>query len=211
MKNLSLPQNLHSKSRVAPKSILKISLCPISSFQTHIGVKGLVRDSVTGRPLASAIIHVQNITGPANFQNPLEINHDITSVFGGDYYRLLTDGEYLITATYPSYKPQTRRVKVRNLAPSSTEATRLDFWLEPLNSAEANDLPAMIPERGQRSMPLTFMPGQGQGQGQLPLEPVREVPAPADAGRFRDLQKEASDYPDKDWLMNYMLHNIGNM
>ena len=51
-------------------------------------------------------------------------------VFGGDYFRLLTPGQYIITTTATGYKPQRRRIKVIN--PKHHEATRLDFWLEPI-------------------------------------------------------------------------------
>lgn len=50
-------------------------------------------------------------------------------VFGGDYYRLLTPGSYIVTVKHPNYRNHARRVKVSN--PRHSEATRLDFWLEP--------------------------------------------------------------------------------
>jgi hypothetical protein len=49
---------------------------------------------------------------------------------------LLTPGEYLVTGSHVGYKPQTRRVKVTN--PKKSEATRLDFWLEPENGKILN-------------------------------------------------------------------------
>jgi hypothetical protein len=48
--------------------------------QAHVGVKGLVRDSITGRPIANAAIHVQNITQDGDKPSvPKDIDHDITS------------------------------------------------------------------------------------------------------------------------------------
>ncbi|XP_046667545.1 carboxypeptidase E-like isoform X3 [Homalodisca vitripennis] len=95
-------------------------------WQVHTGVKGDVRDAVTGRPLPNSIIHVKNITAGQES----DIKHDITSVHDGDYYRLLTPGEYEITAQQDGYQPQTQRiVVVENL---HQPAQRLDFKLAPL-------------------------------------------------------------------------------
>ncbi|XP_071439885.1 carboxypeptidase E-like [Hetaerina americana] len=96
-------------------------------WQAHIGVKGVVKDALTGKPIANAIIHTKNITDGRSD----DIEHDITSVHGGDYYRLLTPGDYEITAVSPGYSPQTRRVKVREHGEKS-EAMLIDFWLQPL-------------------------------------------------------------------------------
>lgn len=52
-----------------------------SVLQAHIGVKGLVRDAITGSPIANAVIHVQNITEiPGDeYGEPRDIDHDVTS------------------------------------------------------------------------------------------------------------------------------------
>lgn len=108
-------------------------------WQTHIGVKGLVRNKHTGSMITNAAIRVRNITqvNQTHAEN-YDIDHDITSVFDGDYYRLLTPGEYLITAYHDGCKPQTRRVKVSNTPKS--EAMRLDFWLEPTTEHLSNQM-----------------------------------------------------------------------
>ncbi|KAL1122352.1 hypothetical protein AAG570_003757 [Ranatra chinensis] len=92
-------------------------------WQSHIGVKGIVRDGLTGRPIANAVIHVRNITDGKKD----DIMHDITSVYQGDYYRLLTPGDYEITAYQEGYSPEMKRVKVINRP--EEEAVRLDFKL----------------------------------------------------------------------------------
>jgi hypothetical protein len=170
----------------------------------------------------------------------------IILVFGGDYFRLLTPGEYLITASYNGYKPQTRRIKVTNL--KNTEATRLDFWLEPLAQSFDTD---MSPRQGV-SFPRVLNTGLlyancTQFQGMEMFEDVE--PPNIGTGSYgtitdvleeplalprlsssignrpiiqqrRDYHEQAeaeaassknSDPPTKDWLMYYMLHNIGNM
>lgn len=44
-------------------------------FQSHIGIKGIVYNSVTKQGISNAVIHVKNITG-----GPVrEIQHDVTS------------------------------------------------------------------------------------------------------------------------------------
>ncbi|KAG8173017.1 hypothetical protein JTE90_016961 [Oedothorax gibbosus] len=57
------------------------------------------------------------------------IDHDIISVKGGEYWRLLTPGNYRIVAVKEGYQPISKNITVTN-APHA-EATRLDFELVP--------------------------------------------------------------------------------
>ena len=43
--------------------------------QAHIGVKGRVKDALTGQPLSNTVIHVKNVTAGRND----DILHDVTS------------------------------------------------------------------------------------------------------------------------------------
>lgn len=95
-------------------------------WQTHIGIKGFVYDVKTKEPIPDAIIHVKNITNAI----PRDIAHDITSVHGGDYYRLLTPGQYKVTAFKQGYLPHVRLVTVAN--PYRQPAQRVDFGLKPI-------------------------------------------------------------------------------
>nr|XP_045582871.1 carboxypeptidase E-like [Procambarus clarkii] len=97
-------------------------------WQVHIGVKGVVRDSVTGQGIPNALIHVKNITriNDTHVRNE-DLNHDVTSVHDGDYWRLLVPGEYEITATADGYLPLTHVVTVTN--PPHREAITRDFDL----------------------------------------------------------------------------------
>ncbi|XP_035209611.1 carboxypeptidase E-like [Stegodyphus dumicola] len=92
-------------------------------WESHIGVKGIVKDALSGQPIQGATIKVFNVTGNRR------IDHDITSVRGGEYWRLLTPGEYRITVVKDGYIPKTENVVVSN--PPHQEAVRLDFSLMP--------------------------------------------------------------------------------
>ncbi|OWF53104.1 carboxypeptidase D-like isoform X2 [Mizuhopecten yessoensis] len=68
--------------------------------QVHKGVRGFVKDKETGLGLADAEIIV---TG---------INHTITTATEGDYWRLLSPGDYVITARHHMYANQSVQVHV---------------------------------------------------------------------------------------------------
>eukprot|EP00090_Calanus_glacialis_P034114 TRINITY_DN569_c0_g1_i1.p1 TRINITY_DN569_c0_g1~~TRINITY_DN569_c0_g1_i1.p1 ORF type:complete len:495 (-),score=140.55 TRINITY_DN569_c0_g1_i1:78-1430(-) len=98
-------------------------------WATHYGVKGMIRDAGTGLGVAGAEIHVRNITRTDRFNRmDADIKHDVTSARGGDYWRLLTPGEYEIIVQAEGYEPQAKLVEVSN--EKHTEALRLDFDLE---------------------------------------------------------------------------------
>ena len=84
-------------------------------LQAHSGVKGVVKDFDTRKGIANAIIHVKNITRVAkSFRRSDDVNHDITSVHDGDYWRLLTPGEYEIIAVADGYEPVAKLVEVNS-------------------------------------------------------------------------------------------------
>jgi len=95
-------------------------------WQSHIGIKGIVRDAVSKTPIANAFIRVVNVTNG----NQSPILHDITSVQDGDYYRLLTNGDYLVTAVMEGYLSSSQRVTIKN--EPHTEAKILNFELHPM-------------------------------------------------------------------------------
>uniref|UniRef100_A0A0A9XL37 Carboxypeptidase E n=1 Tax=Lygus hesperus TaxID=30085 RepID=A0A0A9XL37_LYGHE len=102
-------------------------------WEVHSGIKGQVRDAVSGKPISNAIIHVRNITG----NNVYDIMHDITSVHEGDYFRLLSAGDYEVTAYKDGYLAKTQPVQVINAA--HTEAPRVDFELVPVPPVSLQD------------------------------------------------------------------------
>uniref|UniRef100_T1IXL0 Peptidase M14 domain-containing protein n=1 Tax=Strigamia maritima TaxID=126957 RepID=T1IXL0_STRMM len=86
-------------------------------WQTHIGIKGFVRSEMTGEPVANAVIQVTNVTN-----NALSvINHDITTAGTGEYWRLLTPGDYVIKASAVGFHPRTKLVTVTNTKKHSAQ------------------------------------------------------------------------------------------
>merc|ERR1712227_1045067 len=75
--------------------------------------------------IAGATVHVRNITRVDRYGHmDNDIGHDIKSASGGDYWRLLSDGEYEIIVATEGYEPQAKLVQVDN---GHKEAVRLDF------------------------------------------------------------------------------------
>merc|ERR1712218_512734 len=82
-------------------------------WMAHMGVKGTVTDESTGKGIPNALIQTTNVTRIGKGQRRSDlINHDVTSVHDGDYWRLLTPGEYEITASADGYEPSTKLVEV---------------------------------------------------------------------------------------------------
>ncbi|XP_070572081.1 carboxypeptidase D-like isoform X2 [Ptychodera flava] len=64
------------------------------------GVKGFVLDSVDQSAIPNATITVKGI------------DHDVTTAYFGDFWRLLLPGKYSITASADGYQPETQNVEV---------------------------------------------------------------------------------------------------
>merc|ERR1712037_88603 len=94
-------------------------------WAVHRGVKGMV--------------HVRNIAREDRFtRRNSDIDHDVTSARGGDYWRLLTPGEYEVIVEAEGYEPQAKLVEVAD--PTHAPAQRLDFDLAPIQVDTENDL-----------------------------------------------------------------------
>jgi carboxypeptidase E len=92
---------------------------------THIGIKGLVTDAITKKPIANAVVWVRNATstdGP--------IRHPVTSWITGDYFRLLTPGNYEVAVEAEGYETEIKAVNVTNS--KKGEAVILNFGLKPM-------------------------------------------------------------------------------
>ena len=100
-------------------------------WMVHSGVKGVVRDALTGVGISNAVVHVKNITriSKGGERRNADIDHDVTSVHDGDYWRLLTPGEYEITVSAIGFEQQTKLVEVNE--PLKEEAPVVNFDLMP--------------------------------------------------------------------------------
>ncbi|XP_077578171.1 carboxypeptidase D [Stigmatopora nigra] len=83
----------------------------------HIGVRGYVKDLVSGSAITNADIVVEGIL------------HNMTTGTYGDYYRLLLPGTYNITAMATGYIPVTHN----SVQVVDGNATELNFALEPVS------------------------------------------------------------------------------
>merc|ERR1711988_1166515 len=104
-------------------------------WAAHWGIKGVIRDSITGEGIGGATVHIRNITRMDKYgRMDSDITHDVTSAIGGDYWRLLTDGEYEMIVEADGYEPQAKLVQISN---GHKEATRVDFDLVAVNDEDA--------------------------------------------------------------------------
>merc|ERR1711976_395698 len=100
-------------------------------WKVHSGVKGMIRDSLTGKGIPNAEVHVRNITRFGRFQRrDDDIDHDVTSVHDGDYWRLLTPGEYEVIVEAEGYEPKAKIVQVYDNEGLHREADVIEFDLE---------------------------------------------------------------------------------
>ncbi|XP_044040765.1 carboxypeptidase Z-like isoform X2 [Siniperca chuatsi] len=98
----------------------------------HRGIKGIVKDE-EGNAMKGVRISVRGI------------RHDITTAENGEYWRLLTPGIHIVTASAPGY---TRAMKKVHLPPHMHTAGRVDFVLqkaslEPDMQEEDDTIPSM--------------------------------------------------------------------
>ncbi|AWO97621.1 putative carboxypeptidase Z [Scophthalmus maximus] len=80
----------------------------------HHGIKGVVKDE-EGNGIKGARIAVRGI------------RHDVTTAEAGEYWRLLTHGIYIVSASAPGYTRANKRV---HLPPRMRTAGRVDFVLQ---------------------------------------------------------------------------------
>uniref|UniRef100_A0A1I8ADR2 Peptidase_M14 domain-containing protein n=1 Tax=Steinernema glaseri TaxID=37863 RepID=A0A1I8ADR2_9BILA len=106
-------------------------------WKAHTGIKGVVLDDVTKQPIAEAVIWVTNITAG---QPEEPIKHPVTTWKTGDYFRLLTPGQYLVRASADGYANAVKPVNVTNEV--HNEAKLLSFNLTPVfdNQPEADNV-----------------------------------------------------------------------
>jgi carboxypeptidase E len=110
-------------------------------WQSHLGIKGLIRDAITGAPIENAEIKVANATedGKGTY-----IAHDAISNKNGEYWRLLTPGLYHVMVDHDQYQSSSRwhevthsidwqRIKKLKSFDRFPQAERVDFELQPIS------------------------------------------------------------------------------
>ncbi|CAG0923599.1 unnamed protein product [Notodromas monacha] len=112
----------------------------------HMGVKGVVKDARSGLAIRGALIKTRNVTSVNGGEDALAsadgaINHDVTSGKHGDYFRLLTPGQYELTAVASGYMALSQVADVGPVDPTQPEATKMDFWLTPSENYPSDDEP----------------------------------------------------------------------
>ncbi|KAM5172820.1 adipocyte enhancer-binding protein 1 isoform 2-T3 [Mantella aurantiaca] len=108
--------------------------------QVHRGIKGIVTDR-HGEPIANASISVA------------EINHDVKTEAGGDYWRILNPGEYRVTVRAEGY---TQSTKICNVG-YDIGATHCNFVLAHSNWKRIKEIIAM-----KGNGPLRLVPAGGR-------------------------------------------------
>ncbi|XP_007452530.1 PREDICTED: carboxypeptidase D, partial [Lipotes vexillifer] len=120
--------------------------------KVHIGVKGFVKDSVTGAGLENATISVAGI------------NHNITTGRFGDFHRLLVPGTYNITALLTGYMPLT----VNNIIVKEGPATKVNFPLRPTVASVVPDTTEVVVTASTVAIPNSPLGTQSSHQ---PVQP----------------------------------------
>ncbi|MEQ2217089.1 hypothetical protein XENOCAPTIV_015591, partial [Xenoophorus captivus] len=93
--------------------------------KVHMGVRGFVKDAVSGAALSNVNIVVAGI------------RHNLTTAKFGDYYRLLLPGTYDITAVAPGYLS----MAVNSVQVIDGKPTELNFTLQPFVNEAAGRTP----------------------------------------------------------------------
>ncbi|OBS64619.1 hypothetical protein A6R68_06849, partial [Neotoma lepida] len=120
--------------------------------KVHIGIKGFVKDSVTGAGLENATISVAGI------------NHNITTGRFGDFHRLLIPGIYNLTAVSTGYAPLT----INNIMVKEGPATETDFSLRPTVTSVIPDSTETVSTPGTVAIP-NIPPGTSSSH--QPIQP----------------------------------------
>ncbi|XP_069475053.1 adipocyte enhancer-binding protein 1 isoform X2 [Ambystoma mexicanum] len=104
--------------------------------QVHRGIKGVVTDQ-QGEPIPNATISVA------------EINHDVMTASGGDYWRILNPGEYRVTVRAEGYTPSSKTCTVGY----DIGATHCNFILARSNWKRIREIMALNGNRPIRLIP----------------------------------------------------------
>ncbi|KAI1714538.1 zinc carboxypeptidase domain-containing protein [Ditylenchus destructor] len=97
-------------------------------WKTHMGIKGVVKDTDTGKVIPNAIVWVRNVTG-GNMESA--IKHPVTTWVTGDYFRPLIPGQYQVAVEAEGYLPEMKSVNVTQKTLVERKPVILNFQLKP--------------------------------------------------------------------------------
>lgn len=137
----------------------------------HRGIKGVVRDA-DGNSIKGARVSVRGI------------RHDITTAERGDYWRLLTPGIHIVTASAPGY---TRVMKKVHLPARMRKAGRVDFVLQKAVLEPDIDEDYAIPSMGTYER----------------FDPYNQL----ERYSMRDLGQDGEERHEKPWWWSYFAHS----
>ncbi|XP_041796118.1 carboxypeptidase D isoform X2 [Chelmon rostratus] len=156
--------------------------------KVHIGVRGYVKDAISGAALTNVSIVV------------VGIKHNLTTAKYGDYYRLLLPGTYNITAVAPGYTSMT----VHSVQVLEGKATELNFTLAPVVSEAAGTTTVTtnsMPSTSDPRLPTTTS-SSNSSQTSSPLLPPEHQPIQPQEFRHHNhadmelfLRKYSSEFP----------------
>jgi len=178
---------------------------------THIGIKGVVVDTATGRPIPNAIIWVRNVTN-GNLESA--IKHPVSTWTTGDYFRPLVPGSYQVAVESEGYGVQIKLVNVTADSIAKHRPILVNFQLSPdedrlaalsgpesdVQFVEEEQPKNVVSEDGdlssyyQRPAPLEEeRPAADDGEGELlTQEQAEELLQLVKAQRLQQLQQQVS-------------------
>uniref|UniRef100_A0A915EH50 Peptidase M14 carboxypeptidase A domain-containing protein n=1 Tax=Ditylenchus dipsaci TaxID=166011 RepID=A0A915EH50_9BILA len=96
-------------------------------WKTHMGIKGIVKDADTGKPIPNAIVWVRNAT---NGNLDAAIKHPVTTWVTGDYFRPLVAGQYQVAVEADGYIVEVKSVNVTQKSVEERRPVVLNFQLK---------------------------------------------------------------------------------
>jgi len=139
-----------------------------------------VRDAATGAPIADAVVWVKNVTGGES----TPIKHPVTTAADGDFWRLLTPGQFEVIVQADGYEPMSKAVNVTN--PQQMEAIRVDFALQP--SANQQQVESAVEANDQ---PTEDGVSEGDFQSYLTQEELEKLPVDQLQSILEEIQQQA--------------------
>jgi hypothetical protein len=99
------------------------------AWQANIGLKGMVMDASTGRPIVNAVVWVRNVTAG---EGSVAIKHPVTTWTTGDYFRPLVPGHYQVAVEAEGYQVEVRAVNITIESMRKHHPILANFHLKPI-------------------------------------------------------------------------------